>query len=412
MKQLFSAFLTGVLVVVATLPQAEAALPGVGGTVYQPAYDYLQARGTVEQGRPYDSLNRAEALKVILESRTDLRDRAAWHRGHMLPMSLFYDVIQTEWYAPYVETAFESGIVTGYPDGSFKPGRFLSVEEAITLMVRTLDDGTATSYQTSSYIQNRPNEWFSPHISRAIERNLIMHQGQLRLGAPITRGQFFDILYRFLVISESNQATYTGPEPTGGATTSGISINTGTTYQPTPPTGGFGINAGGSQGGGTVTTGAAQPNHPYASSKPFAMFAPDVNIHDLTIIHPSDPFSSQGVLAPLQQGVGHLFSYPGAGGKIMIYGHSSSYPWDVSQYTKVFRQINKLQPGHKIYVTYEKMLYVYQVTFEEAIPAADTSRFNDNGQGEELILYTCWPPDSIEQRYLVHAVPVETIPLQ
>lgn len=90
----------------------------------------------------------------------------------------------------------------------------------------------------------------------------------------------------------------------------------------------------------------------------------------------------------------------------MIYGHSSGYPWDLSQYTKIFRQINRLTPGDRVYVTYQGSLYTYEVTQKQEVGASDTTPFNDRGMGEELILYTCWPPDSISQRFLVHALPV------
>jgi sortase A len=117
-------------------------------------------------------------------------------------------------------------------------------------------------------------------------------------------------------------------------------------------------------------------------------------------------------LAPLQTGVGHLFAYPGQGSKIMIYGHSSGYPWDLSKFTKIFRTINKLAVGDKVYVTYDKHLYVYQVISKRAVSNKDTSAFEPDNNGEELILYTCWPPDSISQRYLVHAVPIDMVALR
>jgi LPXTG-site transpeptidase (sortase) family protein len=145
---------------------------------------------------------------------------------------------------------------------------------------------------------------------------------------------------------------------------------------------------------------------PYASEKYFAITMPVLGIFDLAVTHPQDPFSKDGILEPLRYGVGHLFGYPGAGGKIMVYGHSSGYPWDLSQFTKIFRQINRLQNGDRVYITYAGKLYTYEVTFKETVAAADTAPYADNGTGEELLLYTCWPPDSISQRYLVHALPV------
>jgi len=85
----------------------------------------------------------------------------------------------------------------------------------------------------------------------------------------------------------------------------------------------------------------------------------------------------------------------------------------VSEFTKIFRRINELSPGDKVYVTYAGKLHIYQVTHEQTILAKDANKaFQDQGVGEELILFTCWPPDSIAQRYLVHAVPVETVALQ
>jgi LPXTG-site transpeptidase (sortase) family protein len=225
-----------------------------------------------------------------------------------------------------------------------------------------------------------------------------MHQGKLVLGAPITRGQFFDIAYRLHVIAAQKQTAYTGAEPQAGVVVRSIEL-----VQRSP-----GATISVEQPRGTVSG----PVSPYASQKYFAITVPDIGITDLAVIHPSDPFSSQGVLAPLQNGVGHLFSFPGGGGKVLIYGHSSGYPWDRSQYTKIFRKINELDPGDRVYVTYEGKMHVYEVTYEESVSASDMGKLNDDGRGEELVLYTCWPPDSIAQRYLVHAVPVETVALR
>ena len=95
------------------------------------------------------------------------------------------------------------------------------------------------------------------------------------------------------------------------------------------------------------------------------------------------------------------------GGKIMVYGHSSSYPWDISPYTKIFRQVNKLKTGDDVYVTYQGQLYHYTVTDQQQIAPTDNSPFV--GSGEELLLYTCWPPDSTKSRLVIHAAPVQTV---
>jgi LPXTG-site transpeptidase (sortase) family protein len=144
----------------------------------------------------------------------------------------------------------------------------------------------------------------------------------------------------------------------------------------------------------------------YVSKKTFSITMPSIDISDLGVAHPTDPTNATALLAPLQYGVGHLFSYPGEGSTILIYGHSSNYPWDVSGFAKIFRQINRLKAGDKVYVTYGGKFIVYQVTGSQTIPADDLAAVSSGGEGEELVLYTCWPPDHIKQRYLVRAVPI------
>jgi len=395
-----------------------AGFPDTVGTDYQASFAYLQQEGVISgysdgYARPNSQLNRVEALKIILEAEGGFSSRIASFRQSIPPLGLFFDADQKAWYAPYVEAAFEKSVITGYPDGSFRPANALTVEEAVTMLMRTFgEQGSSQKAELSSYIENKPNQWYTASINAAITRNAIMHKGDLRLGSVITRGQFIDMVYRLHTIRAQGAYVYSGPEPTLTAQRVAVPVQNS-------PSGFFYNDA---STGVTTTSGVSpQPqnvqiaptiNNPYASEKYFSISMPSLGIEDLTITHPADALSKDGVLDPLDSGVGHLFSYPGGAGKIMIYGHSSGYPWDVSQYTKIFRRVNELKIGDRLYVTYAGNLYVYEVTREQTIAANDTAPFNDDGSGEELILYTCWPVDSVSQRYLVHAIPVETIALR
>jgi len=373
--------------------------PDVRGTPYEQAFAYLSSKGAVNgysdgYGLPDYYLNRAEALKVVAALKVP--SRVQYFRENPVPMPLFSDISAGAWYSPYVEAGFEASMLTGYPDRTFRPARYLTVEEAVTMAVRAYGlSGGAGGALLSSYIQNRDGEWFTPYINSAVSKNLIMHQGRLELGGIITRGRFFDILYRLENLKNSSSAVYAGPEP---------AITSVSLLAASP----------GSAGGGVISV--AQPQSSvmpqFASEKYFAISMPTLGVNDLTVTHPADPFTPDGVLIPLKIGVGHLFGYPGGGGKILIYGHSSSYPWDVSNYTKIFRQVNKLNVADRVYVTYDGKLYTYEVTEKVVVDANDTSHYQDDGRGEDLILYTCWPPDSIKQRYLVHAVPVSVVALR
>ena len=414
------------LVSLASLTAGQALAAGFSdtqGTDYDTAFSYLNSQQIVKGyadglARPGYPLNRIEALKVILIAQGSFNSRIAQFAKNTPPVPLFSDVDQTQWYAPYIEAAFEKGVVTGYPDGTFRPAQLLRTEEAVTLLMRTFNEqSSSTTVSLSPYIENQSSQWYTTSINAAVEKNLVMHKGSLRLGSAITRGQFFDMVYRLYSSRANNKVVFDGAEPAPAQRTvptenfepTGI-ISSDTPQQvpvavspqvqqsPTPPA--------------NVVL-APKIDHPYASEKYFSISMPSIGVTDLTITHPQDAVSKDGVLSVLKQGVGHLFSYPGGGGKMMVYGHSSGYPWDVSEYTKIFRRINELSPGDKVYVTYAGKLHVYKVTHEQTIIAKDANKaFQDEGVGEELILFTCWPPDSIAQRYLVHAVPVETVALR
>lgn len=147
----------------------------------------------------------------------------------------------------------------------------------------------------------------------------------------------------------------------------------------------------------------------YLSRKAFAVSLPSIGLLDLTVTHPDDPSTGKGILKPLHQGIGHLFSYPGEAGTTLLYGHSSNWPWDVSGFARIFREINRLEMGEKIFLTHGGKLFVYRVTAKETIPAADIAALQStNDEQNELILYTCWPPDDSSLRYIVRAELIET----
>lgn len=374
-------------------------------------------------------LNRAGAVALLVEASPMLQARMQQRVFRTPPMPLFDDVDYTQWYASYVETAFEYGLITGNADRRFRPSDLLTQDEAVALVARF--HALSVPGMGESLAQ-------APTLDAllAIARgNGVGSQFAVTSGKTATRGDF-SVLMESVGISTASALTVTHAQqnvavaaaPTAAPTPVAVAAPAQQTgYKPSQP----------SQATTPVRapapvqtppvrqptpvqtppvrqptpTPAPQPTNPSTlpiSGRGFAISMPTLGIRDLAISHPSDPTSKNGLLAPLQRGVGHLFSYPGNGGTILIYGHSSSYPWDVSNYTKIFRQINKLSVGDRIYVSYDNEVHIYQVSHKQTVPAGDMSAYR-GGRGEELILYTCWPPDSIEQRYLVHARPVEVV---
>lgn len=362
----------------------------IDSSAYADAVASLSSAGVIDGGgnvRLDDPVNRAEALKIILLAQNKFALDVENTKAAMPPLSLFPDVVQTVWYAPYVEVGFRHGLIKGYPDGRLVPQNGVKVVEAAAMLARSYGEPVTTApYLSSDDLPNEEGQWYSGILSIMIARGTVMPGSRLSAGDFMTRGQLFDMVYRMRTVKQQGVTSFAQ----AGSTTV-LSVNGG--------------------GTGQLTASLQSASAQFASKKPFSISIPSIGIVDLTITHPEDPFTQKGVLEPLQVGVGHLFAYPGKGSKIMVYGHSSGYPWDLSKFTKIFRTINEVKEGAKIYVTYEGKLHVYEVKEKKTIAASDKTAFEPDEHGEQLVLYTCWPPDSISQRFLVYAVPVETVAL-
>ncbi len=354
-------------------------------------------------------ISRAGAVGLIVEADPVLKQRLQHFIKYKPPMPLFTDLDYSEWYAPYIETAFEAGIVTGNDTKTFRPGDTLAEEEAIVLAARY---NAIKRPDTVGELNRAGSDWFSGAVNAAVMGGITL-PSPIHLGSPVTRTSLFSMLQSAGVSNPAQVTISYVPKPAPvimrAPVQQSVVQRPVVAAAPRPVVQQQRV----AQRPTYVAQAAPQPTRttttaPAVSNKAFSISLPTLGISDLTISHPSDPTTKDGLLAPLKYGVGHLFSYPGAGGTILVYGHSSSYAWDVSNYTKIFRQINKLNVGDKVYVTRDGKQYTYQVTFKQSVPADDLSAYK-GGRGEELILYTCWPPDSIKERYLVHASPISEV---
>lgn len=80
-----------------------------------------------------DYVSRAEFTKIAVAS-SSYKNSVATN----LAISPFPDVTYKHWAAPYVRVGVTGGIVSGYPDATFKPDDTVLYEEAITMLLRVL----------------------------------------------------------------------------------------------------------------------------------------------------------------------------------------------------------------------------------------------------------------------------------
>lgn len=152
--------------------------------------DYLSEKNIINgysdnTFRPYNEINRAEFLKIVLiSSGKEINDPKT---------NCFSDTPYLEWYNPYTCTAKSLGIVNGYADGTFKPDKKISVAEALKII------GEAYNWQFEK--SSLDQEWYMPYLEYSKNKNLLPETIEYTgFEKNILRGEVAEILYRLIVI--------------------------------------------------------------------------------------------------------------------------------------------------------------------------------------------------------------------
>ena len=144
-------FLYPVLIIAMVLGTAFTALGAWGGTLVNPSFSdiaghpaehdltALAALGIYEgylgQARPDDPITRAEFCKVVVTA-VGRGGLAAGVTGLEPPFTDGASVPAWAW--GYVNVAAYMGLIHGYPDGSFGPGKGVTYAEAVTMLIRAI----------------------------------------------------------------------------------------------------------------------------------------------------------------------------------------------------------------------------------------------------------------------------------
>lgn len=121
-----------------------------------------------------------------------------------------------------------------------------------------------------------------------------------------------------------------------------------------------------------------------------------------------DASNEKSYLKSLQKGVAHTLgtAFPGEGGHVFLFAHSTDYFWNVGSYNAIFYLLYKLDPRDEIDVFYKGQRYVYKVTAKKIVDASQVEYITRKTNKEFLTLQTCWPPGTTLKRLLVFATRV------
>ncbi len=126
-------------------------------------------------------------------------------------------------------------------------------------------------------------------------------------------------------------------------------------------------------------------------------------------IYPNtDPSNENIYLDVLNKGVAHALgtTFPGEGGHIFLFAHSTDYFWNISVYNAIFYLLYKLEKGDEVNLFYKGQRYVYKVIGKEVVDPSEVQYLTRKTNREFLTLQTCWPPGTTLKRLLVFAVRV------
>ncbi|OGH12830.1 MAG: hypothetical protein A2776_03240 [Candidatus Levybacteria bacterium RIFCSPHIGHO2_01_FULL_40_10] len=121
-----------------------------------------------------------------------------------------------------------------------------------------------------------------------------------------------------------------------------------------------------------------------------------------------DPSNKDEYLQVLTKTIAHArgTAYPGLDGTTYLFAHSADNFWNIGRYNAVFYLLKDMEVGDEVYVFYKGKRYNYVVYDKKIVDATDVQYVDAAlGQGDRLILQTCWPPGTDWKRTLVFAKP-------
>jgi len=167
--------------------------------------------------KPAKGISRAELVTLLV------RTMSVKEADLIIPAG-FKDVKTNNWASKYIEYGVEKGLVTGYPDGTFKPNKVLTRAEGITVMARYAN--LTAEAGPLPFTDLPEGYWANKYIFAADRIGLLKYiKGKdFEPSKPFTRAEACEVLYQTPAVQklvdhywETGETSF--PEATSPATT-------------------------------------------------------------------------------------------------------------------------------------------------------------------------------------------------
>ena len=117
----------------------------------------------------------------------------AWWSEYQSADSVFSDVNKSDWFCSYLNELYNSGILGGFPDGTFRPNSSLTLAQALKLILSACGMAPQDSVDQS--------HWANGWRLRAEMEGILTHDEMLNLDAPVSRETVATIAAKALHLS-------------------------------------------------------------------------------------------------------------------------------------------------------------------------------------------------------------------
>jgi hypothetical protein len=170
------------------------------------AIKFLKNEGVIEgypdgTFKPENTVSRVEVIKFILEGiDADLKYARSLN---------FSDTDKKEWYAGYLYTAMENGIVDGYPDGTFKPTNSVKKVEFLKMLIESMNIDVNPNVGKFTFTDVEEDEWYAPYVKFAVDKNLVDVEGrEFKPNEAMSREQVAEAIYRVNILTETGESKF------------------------------------------------------------------------------------------------------------------------------------------------------------------------------------------------------------
>jgi hypothetical protein len=152
-----------------------------------PYVNYLYCHGAIngyadQTFRPNNPSSRGQFTKILVLS-------FGW-TPYAPALPTFSDVPPPSTFYPYIESAVQHGVIEGYPDGTFRPANDVSRAQAAKILVRGKEWPIFTP-PTATFNDVPPDFWAFGYVETSVEHGIVTGypDGTFRPGLSVSRAQ-------------------------------------------------------------------------------------------------------------------------------------------------------------------------------------------------------------------------------